>query len=90
LPDENKEVVAFTIRLPRHLSEIIRERARRNRRSLNQEITWLLEQTLQSLESSPEPGSAGGRSSDWDYDAPQRPTLGPSRRVGEEVWRWRH
>ena len=45
----DKEVVAFNVRLPRPLNDRIRERAKQNRRSLNQEIVWLLEQALRLL-----------------------------------------
>mgnify|MGYP000670662482 CR=1 FL=1 len=53
----DKEVVAFSIRLPRPLNDRIRERAKQNRRSLNQEIVWLLEQALRFLdtEGTPKP-----------------------------------
>ncbi len=51
MPRKRREdLVAFSIRLPRRLSDTIRERAMRHRRSLNQEITWLLEQALALLE----------------------------------------
>jgi hypothetical protein len=47
---DREEVVAFSIRLPRPLSDKIRQRAKQNRRSLNQEIIWLLEQALRFLD----------------------------------------
>lgn len=50
---DSETVVAFSIRLPRHMSDTIRELAKRYRRSLNQEITWLLEQALRLEESPP-------------------------------------
>ncbi|WP_244196257.1 Arc family DNA-binding protein [Paraburkholderia susongensis] len=46
-------------RLPRSLYEKLRERAQRNRRSLNNELTWRLEATFASTPSSDHPESIG-------------------------------
>jgi predicted HicB family RNase H-like nuclease len=52
----DEEIVAFSIRLPRSLKEEIQERAQENRRSMNQEIVWMLQQTMDTLR---EPGPEG-------------------------------
>jgi predicted HicB family RNase H-like nuclease len=52
----DEEIVAFSIRLPRSLKEEIQERAQENRRSLNQEIVWMLQQAMDTLR---EPGPEG-------------------------------
>ena len=44
-PDE--ETIAISIRLPASLRDEIQNRARKNRRSINQEVVWLLEKALQ-------------------------------------------
>jgi len=46
-PDDR--TVAFTVRLPERLKRRLEERARRNLRSLNQEIVWLLQWALEHL-----------------------------------------
>ncbi len=46
---EDDETESFTIRLPRTLKEYLRKRAQTNRRSLNQEIVWLIEWALAHL-----------------------------------------
>jgi len=48
------DVVALSIRLPIPVRDQILKRAALNRRSLNQEVVWLLEKALQSLASEPE------------------------------------
>jgi len=49
------ETVAFSIRLPAALRERLEQRAAENRRSLNQEIVWLVQQALETIEPEPEP-----------------------------------
>ena len=44
-----ERTVAFTIRLPESLKRRLEERARKNLRSLNQEIVWLLRWALERL-----------------------------------------
>lgn len=53
------ETASFTIRLSRTLKEKLRKQAQTNRRSLNQEIVWLVEWALAHLptESEPDDGS---------------------------------
>jgi hypothetical protein len=55
-PDD--ETLAFSIRLPAALKREIEQRAQQNRRSLNQEIVFLIQQALGPKA----PGSKGGRS----------------------------
>lgn len=57
----DEEVAALSIRLPASLKALIEQRAQANRRSLNQEIVWLLERAIELL--SQEPGSTGEQSS---------------------------
>jgi hypothetical protein len=52
------DVVAMSIRLPTPVRDQIIERATINRRSLNQEVVWLLEKALQTLDSEPESGDS--------------------------------
>lgn len=49
------ETVAFTIRLPRTLKEKLQKQAQSHRRSLNQEIVWLVQWALAHLPVEPEP-----------------------------------
>ncbi|MFQ5615109.1 MAG: Arc family DNA-binding protein [Anaerolineales bacterium] len=44
-----EETEAFSIRIPSSMKQILQTRARKNRRSLNQEIVWLLEWALERL-----------------------------------------
>lgn len=44
------ETMAMSIRLPSSIRDIIANRALANHRSLNQEIVWLLELALESIE----------------------------------------
>jgi len=53
---EDDETVAFTIRLSRTLKEYLRKQAQAHRRSLNQEIVWLVEWALAHLPEEPKPG----------------------------------
>ena len=46
--DEGKRI-ALTVRLPQELGDEIKRRAKENRRSVNQEIVWLLEKALELL-----------------------------------------
>jgi predicted HicB family RNase H-like nuclease len=48
-----EEIVAFSIRLPRSVKDQIQDRAQENRRSLNQEIVWMLQQALDMLQERP-------------------------------------
>ncbi len=57
----DEEIAALSIRLPASLKAVIEQRAQANRRSLNQEIVWLLERAIEHL--AQEPGSTGGQSS---------------------------
>jgi hypothetical protein len=41
-PDEQQ----YTVRFPRDLLEKVRQRAKRDRRSINQEIIWLIEEAM--------------------------------------------
>ena len=50
-PEE--ELVPLSIRLPATMREKIQERAQSNRRSLNQEIVWLLEKSLKLVDQEP-------------------------------------
>jgi len=50
-PDE--ELVPLSIRLPATMREAIQGRAQTNRRSLNQEIVWLLEKALKMVDQEP-------------------------------------
>jgi hypothetical protein len=50
-PEE--ELVPLSIRLPATMREKIQERAQSNRRSLNQEIIWLLEKSLKMADQEP-------------------------------------
>ena len=45
----DEESFAFSIRLPATLREILVARAKENRRSLNQEIVWLIQYALTHL-----------------------------------------
>ena len=47
---QDEESVAFSIRLPAALRERLEQRATKNRRSLNQEIVWLIQQALETLD----------------------------------------
>lgn len=49
------ETVAFSIRLPRTLKENLQRRAQTHRRSLNQEIVWLVQWALAHRPEEPEP-----------------------------------
>jgi predicted HicB family RNase H-like nuclease len=49
------ETVAFSTRLPRTLKEHLQKRAQANRRSLNQEVVWLVEWALAHLPEEQEP-----------------------------------
>jgi predicted HicB family RNase H-like nuclease len=42
-----EETIALSIRIPGSVKRIIQTRAKKNRRSLNQEIVWLLERALE-------------------------------------------
>ena len=53
-PDE--EISAMSVRLPLSLKQQIETRAQINRRSLNQEIVWLLERVLTLLAPDADPG----------------------------------
>ena len=50
-PDE--DLVPLSIRLPVTMREAIQGRAQMNRRSLNQEIVWLLEKALKTAAQEP-------------------------------------
>ena len=41
-----EETVPFSIRIPQSLKDYLQERARQNRRSMNQEVVLLIEQAL--------------------------------------------
>ena len=47
---QDQETVALSIRLPANIRDILTERAAENRRSLNQEIVWLIQKALAALE----------------------------------------
>lgn len=51
-PDE--KTMALSIRLPASLKKMVEQQAKKNRRSLNQEIIWLLEQAVEKNFSSPQ------------------------------------
>ncbi|MBI5650402.1 MAG: Arc family DNA-binding protein [Chloroflexi bacterium] len=42
-----EETIALSVRMPGSVKRIIQIRAKKNRRSLNQEIVWLLERALE-------------------------------------------
>lgn len=48
------ETVAFSIRLPAALRERLEQRAAENRRSLNQEIVWLVQQAFDLVGPAPD------------------------------------
>ena len=48
--DRSEETIALSIRVPESMRKIIEDRAWKNRRSLNQEIVWLLEQAMQMIQ----------------------------------------
>ncbi len=50
-PDD--EMVAFSIRLPVSLRDRLEKLASKNRRSLNQELLWLLERALEDIDPDP-------------------------------------
>ncbi len=45
----DEETIAFSIRLPASLRDILQARANENRRSVNQEIVWLIQYALAHL-----------------------------------------
>ena len=47
------DLVPLSIRLPATMREAIQERSQTNRRSLNQEIIWLLEKALKAAAQEP-------------------------------------
>lgn len=49
----NEEYSTFSIRLSLDLKKIIQDRALKHRRSLNQEIVWLLQIALELLDKDP-------------------------------------
>lgn len=51
--DPNEETIAMSIRLPLPMREKLKEQARLHRRSLSQEIVWLLGKALENAESKP-------------------------------------
>jgi hypothetical protein len=50
-PDE--EVITINVRLPIQLKQMIQQRALKNRRSVNQEMVWLLRKAIELLEKEP-------------------------------------
>lgn len=51
----NEETVAISIRLPSSMKEVIQDRAIKERRSLNQEIVFLLQVALDLEQKQPSP-----------------------------------
>ena len=50
-PDKNR--MALSIRLPEDLYEIVQKHAQENRRSMNQEVVWLVQKALELLDQAP-------------------------------------
>ena len=50
--DDDDQIAPLSIRLPVALKSKIKERAQTNRRSLNQEVVWLIELALKELQES--------------------------------------
>ncbi len=46
-PDKNR--LALSVRFPDDLYELVQARAQENRRSMNQEIVWLVQKALEML-----------------------------------------
>ena len=47
---QNEKTIALSIRLPDSIRDQVQERAMENRRSLNQEIVWLIRRALEFLD----------------------------------------
>jgi len=45
--NRRKDVIAFTLRIPRKLKKSLEDLAEQERRSLNEEMIWLLERALE-------------------------------------------
>jgi len=52
---QDEETISLSIRLPASIRDQIEKRARQNRRSLNQEIVWLILKALEILAQEPSP-----------------------------------
>ena len=50
----NEETIASSVRLPLPLREKLYKRASENRRSLNQELVWLVQKAMDLLEKEPD------------------------------------
>ena len=50
-PEQN--LAALSIRLPEELYQTIQKRSQENRRSLNQEVIWLLQKAIELLDEAP-------------------------------------
>jgi Arc-like DNA binding domain len=52
---EDEKTVALSVRLPQTMYAHLQRLSKRNRRSMNQEIVWLIEKALERLGHEPRP-----------------------------------
>ena len=52
---EEEKTVAFSVRLPETIYAQVQRLSRKNRRSMNQEGVWLIEEALEHLDQGPKP-----------------------------------
>ena len=50
---QDEKTIALSIRLPASIRDQVQKRAIENRRSLNQEIVWLIQRALELLDQEP-------------------------------------